>query len=263
MKKLFALIVTAGLALGLFACAAPSFAILDDITITIGNISIQAHALRTDFEVTTLETTRADSLGRQVQTTARGVLLETILQQHGMSQHDFAAVNATGYDGYFVAIHAEILHNRDVLIAYQLDGRAIEPRIVIPEERAMFWVKYLRELELVTHAGSVEITREVQFDELLAELDDYIEEFKYYDADTLALPIAVLLEQLQTERVDFVTITAEDGLVKTERFSTFAGQVIVFDGTPDAPLFIGRDLPIGMRVRYIANIQIGEILVVM
>jgi len=265
MKKLLAFFCIASLGLLFFACAAPAdYSILDNITITIGDISIQAHDLHQNFEITELDVERTDSIGQAQQLRARGVLLEAVLRANGLSQADFASIVALGDDGYSIAIPAEILRNRDILLAFSIDGEIIEPRIVIPGERAMYWVKYLRELALVQDDALVEIVEVFEFDELIEWLSDYVEDFHYYDALTRALPIAPLLEAiLQAEPPDFVTITATDGLIKTERFRTFAGQLIVFDGTEDAPLFIGPDLPVGMRVRNIESIQIGEILLVM
>jgi len=92
-------------------------------------------------------------------------------------------------------------------------------------------------------------------------LSGQIEEYTYHGAECKALPTALLLEAIEAGPVDLVTITAVDGLVKNERFSIFAGQYIVFEGTADAPLFIGPDLPEGMRVKNIESIQIGGVLV--
>ena len=68
------------------------------------------------------------------------------------------------------------------------------------------------------------------------------------------------MQEIGAEETEFVEITAADGLVKTERYRIFAAQLLVFAGTPDAPLFTGSNLPEGMRVKNITSIQIGEIL---
>ena len=268
MKKLLSILCIIGLAVALVACGvlaqehAQDFTILDDITITIGDISLPAHSLRSNFTITERTATSTNARGEERTRHARGVLLEDILQSHGLSQHDFAAINATGADGYFIAIPADILRTRDVLIAYEIDGEITEPRIIIPDARAMFWVRFLRELELVSHGATLEVTREYYFADLLNARIEYAEPFWHEAAETQALPIVALLAALGNPHSDFVIITAEDGLVKTERFSTFAQQLIVFAGTEQAPLFIGSGLPVGMRVHNMASVQIGDVLVV-
>jgi len=257
-KRIFALLLAACLSLALFACG--SDAPPDDIVITIGDFTVTATQLRSDFEQTELEALSVNSLGQERQRQTRGVLLETLLRRQGVSQMDYASALVTSGDGYSINIPGEVLRGRDILIAHEMDGGRIEPRLVVPEERAMYWVKGVRGIELIAPAESVEITREVSLNDLIARLSDSAESYKYYDADCRALPIALLMEAAGVEQVDFVTITAADGLVKNERCSTFAGQMLVFEGTPEAPLFIGPDLPEGMRVKNIKSVQIGGVL---
>lgn len=269
MKKFLAILFALGLALSLLACGTSTlnFTVLDDIIVTIHAsdelfIDLAAHALHSgQFDVVELETISVDARGDQRHVQARGVLLEDILQANGLTQHDFAAITASGADGYSITIPADILHHRDVLLAYYMNGEVIDPRVVIPDERLMFWVKYLRELQLVPHGAVIEVSREYAFAELLAELENETEIFRHEGAETQALPIAAMLAHLDNPHSDFVIITAEDGLVKTERFSTFEQQLIVFYGTELAPLFIGPNLPVGMRVHHLASVQIGEVLV--
>jgi len=257
-KKIFTLLFAVCLSFILFACGNDTPA--DNVTITIGDYTVTSEQLRGDYEQTELEALSVNSLGEERNRQAKGVLLETILQQRGTSQADYASAEVTSGDGYSIAIPGEVLRGRDILIAYEMDGESIEPRLVVPEERAMYWVKSVRGIELIAQAGPAEITREVFLNDLIAQLSEYVEGYKYHDADCEALPIALLLDAAQAGPADFVTITAADGLVKSERYSTFRGQMLVFDGTTDAPVFIGPDLPEGMRVKNIVSIQIGGVL---
>jgi len=225
-----------------------------------GDITLTGAQLKGDYNLTEVEAHSVNSMGTEKLRLARGVLLEAILQEHGVSQADFAAATVTSGDGYSIAIPGEVLRGRDILIAFEIDGEAIEPRLVVPEERAMYWVKSVRGIELIAQANSAEVTREVLLADLISQLSKQAQGYKYKDASCKALPAALLLEAAEAEPADFVTITSTDGLVKNERYSTFAGQYIVFEGTPDAPLFIGPDLPEGMRVKNIGSIQIGGVL---
>ena len=177
-KRICALLLAGCLCLALFACGGdtPGDAPVDDITITIGDFTVTSTQLRGDFELTELDALSINSLGEERQRQAKGVLLETILQRHGISQIDFASAEVTSGDGYSIAIPGEVLRGRDILIAYEIDGEIIEPRLVVPGERAMYWVKSVRGIELIAQAESVEITREILFDDLIAQLSDKMEE---------------------------------------------------------------------------------------
>ncbi|MCL2495493.1 MAG: molybdopterin-dependent oxidoreductase [Oscillospiraceae bacterium] len=268
--RICALLLAACLCLALSACGTGAgqadYSILEGITIAFsglpgGEFTVDAARLPHDFTQAEREALSVNSLGEERQRLAKGVLLETILAQHGASQGDYARAEATSGDGYAIAIPGEVLRTRDILIAFELDGEIIQPRLVVPGERAMYWVKNLRGIELIASADAPEVTREVSLSDLIAGLSDRAEDYKYGDADCKALPIALLLEAAGAERADFVTITAADGLVKNERWSTFAGQLLVFEGTPEAPLFTGPDLPEGMRVKNVESIQIGGVLI--
>ncbi|MCL2299592.1 MAG: FMN-binding protein [Firmicutes bacterium] len=226
-----------------------------------GDFTLTGAQLKGDYELTELDAYSINSMGTEKLRHAKGVLLETILQRRGASQADYASALAASGDGYSIALPGEVLRTRQILIAFELEGETIAPRLVIPEERAMYWVKSVRSIALSVRAEPGEITREVSFSDLLARLGDKAESYKYKDADCKALPAALLLEAIGAGPADFVTFAATDGLVKDERYSTFAGQYIVFEGTPDAPLFIGPDLPEGMRVKNIESIRIGGVLV--
>jgi len=226
-----------------------------------GEITLTGAQLKEAYELTELDAVSVNSKGTEKQVRAKGVLLETILRRHGASLRDFDTATATASDGYSIAIPGEVLHGRDILIAFETNGERIAPRFVVPDERAMYWVKLVSKIELVGQAQAQPVTREVSLDELIARLSDRAEGYKYYDADCRALPIALLLEAIGAQPVDFVIITSADGLLKNERYSTFAAQMLVFQGTPDAPLFIGPDLPEGMRVKNVASFQVGGVLV--
>ena len=225
-----------------------------------GEFALTGAMLKSSDALTELDALSINSLGEEKQRHAKGVLLEAILREQGASRMDFASAVVTSGDGYSIALPGEVLRGRDILIAYEMDGEAIAPRLVVPEERAMYWVKGVSGIELIAQAGQEKITRELLLADLIERLSGQAEDYKYRDADCKALPVALLLEAAEAEPVDFVTMTSTDGLVKDERYATFAGQYIVFEGTPDAPLFIGPDLPEGMRVKNIESIQIGGVL---
>ena len=238
----------------------------DDTQIVItglpeGDFILTGAMLKSNYEITELDTVSINSKGTQKDVHAKGVLLETVLQECGVSQLEFDSVTANSTDGYAITIPSDVLRTRDILIAFETNGEAIAPRLVIPEERAMYWAKLLGSIELSGQAQEEPVTAELSLDGLIERLRDQAEDYKYYDETCRALPMALLLEAIGAEQTTFVTIRSVDGLCKVEKYETFAAQMLLFEGTPDAPLYIGPNLPTGMRMKNVESIQVGGILV--
>jgi len=269
-RKCFAPLLAACLALALCACgngAAPAEVNIPEETdivvsgLPAGDFTLTGAQLRGDFELTELDAVSINSKGVEKDVHARGVLLETILRAHGASLADFDSAIGAATDGYMIAIPESVLHGRDILIAFETDGEEIAPRFVVPGERAMYWVKQLCAIELIAAVPEQPVEREVSLSELIERLQDRAQPYEHKDIACLALPMALLLAELDAGEAEFVTIMSADGLTKTEKYDTFAGQLLVIEGTPDAPLYTGPDLPSGMRVKHVESIQIGGVLV--
>ena len=226
-----------------------------------GDFLLTGAQLKGEYEQSEVDAVSINSKGTEKQVHAKGVLLETILQKRGISVMDFDAVTAKATDGYTITIPGEVLHSRDILIAFETNGEAIAPRFVVPGERAMYWVKLLGEIAFEGAAEEAPVTREMELGELIGRLQDYFEIYNYHDADCRAIPIARLLEEIGAGETDFATMTSADGLTKTEKYDIFARQLLVLEGTPDAPLYTGPELPAGMRLKNVVSFQVGGVLV--
>ena len=226
-----------------------------------GELRVTNARLRGDYEITERDAVSVNSKGEERNVHAKGVLLETILQKHGASLRDFGSATATASDGYSITIPGTVLHNRDILIAFETDGEAIAPRFVVPGERAMYWVKLVSAIALEAAPGEMPVTEEIDLGELIERLRDQAVDYRYKEAACKALPVALLLREIGAEETAFVTIQSTDGLTKTEQYDTFAAQALVFEGTPDAPLYTGASLPEGMWVKNVASFQVGGVLV--
>jgi len=226
-----------------------------------GNFALTGAQLKNDFTLTERDAVSVNSKGTEKQVCAKGVLLETILQQRGLSQADFDSVTANATDGYAIAIPNSVLQKRDVLIAFEVNGEALEaPRIVIPDERAMYWTKLLCSMEFSGQTQEQPVTKTVSLNELVDRLRDRAEDYKYYDADCKALPVALLLQEIGAEKTTTVTITADD-LTRMEKYDIFSAQMLLIEGTPEAPLYTGPTLLSGMKVKQVKSFQVGGILV--
>jgi len=226
-----------------------------------GEYTLTGARLKGDYALSEVDAISINSEGTKTQVHAKGVFLETILQKQGASVMDFDSITATATDGYAITIPSEVLHGRDILIAFETNGEAADPCFVVPGERAMYWVKFLSEIAFEKTVEEAPVTEEIALDALIEQLKDKAVDYKYKDADCRAIPIAALLEAIGAEETDSVTLTAADGLTKTEKYELFAGQLLVTEGTPDAPLYTGPELPAGMQVKHVASIRVGGVLV--
>lgn len=231
-------------------------------------LQLTGELLKRDFEPVTLTAVSISSSGEEKEVVATGVTLGAILEEYGASPADFAAVLTVASDGYSIEIPGEILHSRDILIAYEVNGEPQSLRTVIPDERAMYWSKFLSRIELLgaEQVAAQPITQLLLLESAISLLADRCEPYQYYDKTGSALPIAALLEQcieqqLQTP-VGFVQIRSTDQLEKSERYDVFRQQYILYEGVEeDVPLFIGPDLPVGMRVKQLLTVQVGPVCV--
>ena len=209
-----------------------------------------------ELERVTAETESVNASGKVTPVTATGVLLETVLQDLGASQKDYASVRVTALDGYVVEIPREILQARDIVIAWEYNGEAMNLRTVVVDERAMYWVKNIASFEFKSDGDTIALPVDRIFilETMIADLPDV--EYKYHDSADRAVPIAVLIDEYVPARPDFVAMRALDGLEKNERYETFAAQFIKYTGE-NAPLYIGPNLAVGMRLREVLCMQVG------
>jgi len=265
MKKIFVLLLAACLSLAFFGCGEKAIEDTGEIalSLTAGDraLTFTAAQLRNQT-ITELDAVSINSRGDEKEIHAKGVLLNDLRKLAVVFQERYDSAIANAADGYSIAISSEILRNREILVAFEYNGEPLEkPRLVIPNERAMYWVKNLTSIEFMRSELDKDIAQEYSLEDLVHQLKDDAKEYQYEGTDCKALPIDLILAAIGAEKTEFVEIKAADGLVKTERYSTFAAQMLVFDGTPEVPLFTGPDLPEGMRVKNVTSIQIGDILI--
>lgn len=196
-----------------------------------------------------------DASGTQTPTKGKGVKLESILAQYGESQKNYDAIVLNATDGYAIEIPREVLAIRDVIIAYEINGAASDLRTVVPDERAMYWVKFLNKIDIKGAVSAVETENLMLLE--TAVLQCTSEEYKYYDALDQAISISQLLEKTGVETADTVDVTGIDGWARTENYNLYAKQYIKTTGE-NVPMFIGPDLPEGMRMKDMLSNKIGK-----
>lgn len=207
-----------------------------------------------DLESVTAEATGVDSAGKETTKTVKGVLLNTILQTKGASQDDLFAIRLVAGDGYQIEVPKEVLNTRDIIIAYEMDGQPLEDkakpfRAIIPNERAMYWVRNLISIEVLKGIEEADTTRVIFMETAFNELPQ--EAYTYYDSTDKAVKNSDILKAYEVdESTSAVAFLASDGLEKNETIEVFTNSYIKFTGK-EAPLFLSPDMPKGMHIKNI------------
>ncbi|MEG2928395.1 MAG: FMN-binding protein [Oscillospiraceae bacterium] len=206
------------------------------------------------FEAVEADTVSVNAAGEKTPTKCKGVLLETILADCGTSQKNYGSIIITATDGYAIEIPADVLQKRDIIISYETNGEPCDLRSVVPDERAMYWVKFIEKIELMNPVEEVPIKKVLMQETLLKPLA--VTEYKYKDSADQAVAMADVLTAMGA-KTDFVTLTGADGWGKAEKWDLAQAQYLKITGE-DAPMFVGPDLPEGMRLKKTLSIKTGE-----
>ncbi|MGF7058491.1 molybdopterin-dependent oxidoreductase [Brassicibacter mesophilus] len=261
MKKLVILIMSLILALSIAACAKsnePIDVVGDVEIIAISGLQDEVIVLNIEeiksVEPVTKDVISISSSGEEKKYKATGALFETILQKYNKSQKDLAGIRLVAGDGYSIDVPSEVLKSRDVILAYEIDGKPLDEkskpiRIVVPDERAMYWVRNLSEIEIIKNIEKDETQKLIVFDTATQILNQY--DYTYYESVDKAVKSAEIMEQfVNSKNFDRIYIKSSDGLEKNETTEVFKTGYIKVTGE-EAPLFLSPDMPKGMHVKHI------------
>jgi DMSO/TMAO reductase YedYZ molybdopterin-dependent catalytic subunit len=215
-----------------------------------------------DLDCLEKEISAIDSENEDCVRTVKGVLLEDVLNNYiGIGMSDIYSIRFTAGDGYAIEIPPEIVQKREIILAYEMDGEPLEEkskpfRAVIPDERTMYWVKNLAEIELIEGHVINKVTGIVFIESLTKVLAT--EDYDYYGSIDRAIPAADLLMEFREEdEQDFIIIVSSDGLEKNEDKEIFKGGFLKIDGE-DSPAFLDPEIPKGMWLKDIFAIFYGQ-----
>lgn len=206
----------------------------------------------------TAEATGVDSAGEETTSTVKGVLLSDILENNGVNQKDLFAIRLVAGDGYQIEVPGEILGTRDIIIAYEMDGQALDEkskpfRAIIPDERAMYWVRNLVNIEILQGSKTVDVTSVAFMETALNQLPK--EDYTYYESTDKAVKNTDILGQFRIDSsVETINFLASDGLEKNETINVFMNSYIKLTGE-EAPVFLSPDMPKGMHIKNIFSFK--------
>lgn len=272
MKKLLLLALT--LLLVLFAAACGKESTTAGAPGPYDGEKIVVHGLQEqDFEITladlkklptvTKHAEAARSNGEMVVVDATGPLLDTFLKQYGKTQKDFSRIRFSAKDKYSIAVPADVLANRQIILSYLNEGKPLEDemqpvRIVIPDERAMYWVMNMIRIDFET-GGDQQPPNKVVFLETAAKSlpqQDY-EDFDQVDKAVTTSDLIAKYADINDSSVTNVFMKASDGLQKNETKANFLSAFIKITG-PESPKFLAPQFPQGMHIRGLLYVIYGR-----
>ena len=215
-----------------------------------------------DLDIVEMEAATVDSENKESIRRVKGVLLEDLLEKYlTISLSDIYSIRFTAGDGYAIEVPPEIVQKREVILAYEMYGEPLEEkkkplRVVIPDERTMYWVSNLVEIELIEGHDIKEITGIVFIDSLVKVLETH--DYDYYGSnDRAVLTADLLMEFREKQEQDFIIMLSSDGLEKNEEKEIFKDGYLKITGD-GAPAFLDPELPNGMWVKNIFTLFYGQ-----
>ncbi len=224
-----------------------------------------------DFTVTVADLAALDSVersasaqrsnGEEVSIDAVGPLLDTFLAQYGKSQSDFTSIRFTAFDKYSITVDSQVLDNREIVLAVADGGDALSKddqplRVVIPGERAMYWVRHLCRIDFESGETTSQCRKMVFLSAAVQTLKS--SDYDYNGVTDQVIAVGDLLDAYaDSENADTVSLIAADGLTKSETAANFRSGLLKYTGA-DAPRFVADELPEGMQIYDLLMIGYGQ-----
>lgn len=223
-------------------------------------ISISIDSLK-KMPLVTKKVVSVSASGEKKDFTATGPVLEELLKSYKKSQKDLDGIRFIAGDGYSIEVPKKVLENRDIILAFEMDGAPLDQesrpvRVVIPDERAMYWIRNLIQIE-VLHKQDASALNKLYFVETLVSNIPQ-QDYTYYESVDRAVKVVDLLNAIEKENVaGSIHLKAVDGLEKDESKDVFLKGYIKISGK-ESPVFLSPDMPKGMHVKDILWFTYGE-----
>jgi len=202
------------------------------------------------------------SSGEEITTEVVGISLSQLLESYNIGLKDLQGVRGIAGDGYAIDVPGEILTDKDIYLIWSEDGEFYDEkkmplRMAIHDERAMYWVSNLMEVHCLINQATAEetsVASQIVFLEAASKSLDMID-ITYYEAVDKGVSVPDLFTLINPS--NSIKFIATDNFEKTETLETLNQGFIKMTGEK-APLFMSPDLPKGMHVKYILQMQTGD-----
>lgn len=202
------------------------------------------------------------SSGEEITSEVVGISLSQLLASYDVELKDLHSLRGIAGDGYAIDVPGEILVDKDVMLIWSEDNQVYDEkkmplRMAIDDERAMYWVSNLMEIHCLTGEVTAEVTtaaKQIVFLEAASKSLDMVD-ITYYETVDKGVGVTDLFKNIKpSESIKFI---ATDNFEKTETLEVLNQGFIKMTGEK-APLFMSPDLPKGMHVKYILQMQTGD-----
>lgn len=196
------------------------------------------------------------STGTEIPLSVEGPTLQEVLKHYKMDITNYTAMGITARDGYYALVPSEILHQKEILLAYMFNDEPIDEeekpiRVVIPEEFGVYWVKMVSNIDFYSNITQKDIHSIKVFDALTRDIKPYM--YEYYGKKDASIEIGKILQKLgEVDTKGFFTMVSSDGLVKNETITMVKQRYYIKTEGENAPMNIGPDFKLGMNVKHMA-----------
>lgn len=210
-----------------------------------------------EYQQLDVEAVLINTTGRETSMKAKGPTLRSILQEEGLDLDDYEGVGITGRDGYYTMIDGEKLKSRDIVLAYEVDGKELKEeekpvRIVVPNELGPYWVKMVSNIDLYEEITPKDIDKVHIFDALTQDIEPYY--YEYYGSKDKSIEVGRILRKFDTvDKKGFFTMAASDGLIKNETISLVGQRYFIKVEGENAPMNIAPNFKLGMNVKHMTH----------
>ncbi len=239
--------------------------VVDTNTLTIQGLGEEAFSFTLEevmaFEPYEEEISSTTSSGEIKTAAIKGATLDDLLESKGYTTANCESIRIVASDGYEIAVPSDVIANKTIVVAYEENGAAYDEfgafRVVIPDERAMYWVRGTIELNFeYSETVSSEITQIVFLENVYEDVP--LEDYTYYESVDQAVSIASLMETYATVTdATSGAFVASDGLETEQTVDVLQTGYIKMTGE-NAPLFISPDMPKGMQVKGVQYLVVGD-----
>ena len=117
-----------------------------------------------------------NSAGEESEYHIKGTLFADVLETLGLNQNDLGGIRLVAGDGYQMEVPKEIVTTREIILAYEIDyeplyEKTLPTRVIIPEERSMYWVKNVVRIELLKDRPEVALAKLVLLESTIETLE--------------------------------------------------------------------------------------------
>jgi DMSO/TMAO reductase YedYZ molybdopterin-dependent catalytic subunit len=216
-----------------------------------GDVTVTIAELIKDYTPITTTVTSINSSGEKNQMNVTGALFKDVLKSKGIDPASFTTLRTISGDSYSIEIPEEIISAREIILVYKIEGEFLNEKtrplkIVIPDERAMYWARNVVKIELIQKKQTVTTDKIVFLESAYKNLKQT--NYMYYENNDLAVSVKDLLSAYSSASDSGLYFITTDSLKRTETKENALISFIKFTGK-GKPLFLSPDLPGGMYIK--------------